>query len=567
MQLHARHKAEINSRPRGCPLPDGYDENWRPKERAHAARTGGDTEDEEYEEGEAAGGHLALAGTAQPGPGMTEAEMNANHDRRVVAMEKKAEKRPVRGASRSGGSRSSHGHGGVRSDRTRSTSAHAGRAEARAKERKNEQADERKWNEERERKRADDKRSRDSRPSDRYEQAARSPKKDWARSPKNSAGASGSKGPTDRLRQAQANVVKDAANAAAHDADARSPPLKARKVRERTFTRTKRVKRGRFRTAEAVNVSKSFNNSCMAFFEGNKSPKSKKWDTPEGAWIVDSGCTRHISPFISDFTSLHKYVRTPIYGIGPTPLWSKQTGGVSISCDTENKEIKSFEMTDVLLCESMEMRLFSTTCARKEGASFEFFPHPKTGEIGGVMRLKHGTEIPLVQHKEMLLIMPIAHAYDSYAMAAAFPAQIVTDDTANKENGHDLSKPFSATFYGLRLLHARLGHASQRRTLKTADAAFDTPTIAKGERLDACDACQDGNATHASSPKSKTDPKERKENQRLIFSDWWGKFNSKGCHGEHYIQCFIDDDSGYAICNHVCLQVYEPRSQEHRERA
>ena len=38
-------KAEINSRPRGCPLPDGYDENWRPKERAHAARTGGDTED------------------------------------------------------------------------------------------------------------------------------------------------------------------------------------------------------------------------------------------------------------------------------------------------------------------------------------------------------------------------------------------------------------------------------------------------------------------------------------------------------------------------------------------
>jgi transposase InsO family protein len=50
---------------------------------------------------------------------------------------------------------------------------------------------------------------------------------------------------------------------------------------------------------------------------------------------------------------------------------------------------------------------------------------------------------------------------------------------------------------------------------------------------------------HTAVPKHRENKRPRNPANRLLHTDWWGKFSTPGLNGETFIQVFIDDESGY----------------------
>ena len=312
---------------------------------------------------------------------------------------------------------------------------------------------------------------------------------------------------------------------------------------------------------------------------------------PRGCWIFDTGCTRHLTPFKTDFVSMDfSPTATVIAGVNPAAsLSSTGTGTVSVSVRNSHSTPVPLVLSEALLVPQMPMRLFSGIRALRSGCSVALAPiiSPQQSVIG-FLKLPDGkTKIPIHQLGDLLIIRPIATGFDSAEFTHAFPASTVLpatvdipptppclhpkrpcttvseesfDPTEPEEvqqsaeafskathttTSHDTSRPFAAIFYNLLLVHLRHNHASPVRIRKTTAAVTGSPPISKAEKMQFCEACVQGSCHHHATPKHRQIRPPRDPNSRLLHSDWWGPYNHPGKQKQKYIQVFIDDASGY----------------------
>ena len=107
-------------------------------------------------------------------------------------------------------------------------------------------------------------------------------------------------------------------------------------------------------------------------------------------WIIDSGCTSHMSKKVTK--DLQKHTRNVYLGNGAA-IKSKATGRVNLNLQLPDKKEVEVKMTGVLEVNELTKNMFSVTACMKEGVSVQFDAESmkckltKAGELVGTASL------------------------------------------------------------------------------------------------------------------------------------------------------------------------------------
>jgi hypothetical protein len=257
-------------------------------------------------------------------------------------------------------------------------------------------------------------------------------------------------------------------------------------------------------------------------------------------WILDTGCTQHMSPYSADFQSRTRNI-TPINGINKdTPIYSTEVGTIVQNLNNVENTSNPVSLSNVLLSDKLPVRLFSFNRAWHKGASLAITAPTPSGH-SGYLHLPCGTKLALY------------HINGFFCFRIASQSAFISPPTANTET---VFSTHASLPHARLLTHLRLCHAGTEVLANTMKSVFGTMPFSPREALDPCLACIQGKAHHAPCPHNRIkNPTTRNPKHRLIHTDWWGKFHHPGVNKELWIQVFIDDASGYAC-------VYPSRSKD-----
>ena len=278
-------------------------------------------------------------------------------------------------------------------------------------------------------------------------------------------------------------------------------------------------------------------------------------------WILDSGCTQHMSPYEPDFVSISREHNIPIHGINSAnPIQSIGNGTALAHFSDSYSQPKNIELTNVLCVPDLPARLFSIRQAAENGWRTIFYEFPNSDLAGELIHTPSNTHIPIKLVNQFYVIDLHCTGFESLFANAnpttyAFPASPpppesaesvpVSADFSIDSPAPSSARPFRLLKLGLRLAHLRNNHAGTHRTKLTRDATTGSVPVGANETLDPCSSCIKGKFHKLAMPKAREATPHAHTNFRLIHSDWWGPYHENGPHGERFMQCFIDDASGY----------------------
>ena len=344
-------------------------------------------------------------------------------------------------------------------------------------------------------------------------------------------------------------------------AEAVSPASKPSAPKRQTTTKTP-SKLGAGASAIVPARAVRFFIAFSAFFFPTPHPTAAAYTTASvfpknrtGYWVVDSGCTHHMTPFIDTDLPAHSPFSQPIDGISvENPVTATAQGHHTL---TPIGGIPT-PIGTVLGVPHLPCRLLSVTQLTADTVcTFTFFATTPAG-VCGLLTFPNQPPLPLFYNNGF----PILSVSQSPAAFVSAPtAEIVADSdspltavesehpppTKQKTDNSVLEYlPFSSFSHNLLLLHLRMCHFSERIVRSTAKHTLGALPFHPKEHLDHCSDCVSGQAHHAPVPRKRSARDPRDPSLRLIHTDWFGPLPTPGPNGEIYAQVFLDDASGFA---------------------
>jgi hypothetical protein len=283
-----------------------------------------------------------------------------------------------------------------------------------------------------------------------------------------------------------------------------------------------------------------------AFISALNSPTLPSPDT-HVPWIYDSGATSIMTGFKPDLipNSLTP-CSIPINGVNSNaPTSVSHRGSISLS-PALTQGNPNYTFSDCFYVSAMNVRLFSVSAAEAFSTTFHSVfhkPDPVT-HAAGYFEI-NGSRTPLFLVNR-LYVFYSPKTQNAFIGKPKTQTETPVTDTTTTEHTHTQERlPFSSYTHNLKLVHNRLFHFSERIIRKTLANTIGNPIILPREHLDPCVDCANGMGHH--SPLTKHSPHApRDPTCLLVHTDWWGPYKIPGhTHKERYLQCFIDDASGF----------------------
>lgn len=263
-------------------------------------------------------------------------------------------------------------------------------------------------------------------------------------------------------------------------------------------------------------------------------------------FIVDSACTRHISPHISDFQNLTALDDQAIIvrGVGGEIPASGQ-GDIKVMVYLANGKKAKVTLKDALYVPQIPARLLSVPYATKGGSHLGDFIFGKQGHIATTKG-----KIPLVRADNMYLLptLPVLdndrmislcmHAMNEKLRAEhADVVEISPNAIARSLIALSDLSPEEIKF----LWHCRLGHPSER-LLHRQLVRLGYSTKILGARMPFCDACGLTKARRLPY-NTRTTSKSTSKPLQKVHCDVWGPVAVPSHEGFKYLSAFTDDYS------------------------
>lgn len=254
--------------------------------------------------------------------------------------------------------------------------------------------------------------------------------------------------------------------------------------------------------------------------------KGQDRETPDD-WMLDSGCSRHMTPNRNLFTEIIPY-RKPVRIANGQQVYTKGRGNIEIMIDN-----KAIQMTDVLHVLDFDSNLLSISALNRKGLGVLF----------------QGSEVEILQKSKCVATGTLrerTYYLESSQIALMcvdnvnIPDLLSTNDL-DQVNMDSLNLTAASSQQELPqhsqtwLWHARFGHASPQRLVSLN---LDNFTLQVKDFL--CTTCDFNKLTRNSSRDS---PDRESICLRLVHTDIWGPYHVRSLGGNRYFISFIDDCS------------------------
>jgi hypothetical protein len=312
-------------------------------------------------------------------------------------------------------------------------------------------------------------------------------------------------------------------------------------------------------------------------------------------WILDSGCTQHMTPFESDFLT-KRPTSVQVNGINPDhPTTATHIGTAVFTPHAYSRRLPALAAQDTLFVPTMTARLLSAT--RLMAQNFVITLHiPNSHGECGFITSSAGIIYPLFYYNKLVILhasfdptvspspataigqppptptpdfapgtpapaaprRPAARTPSTPATtppsspAATTPpsppplsASTPTPTTPTPTAVLNGPTPFLSLPHSRQLWHLRSCHRGADIEHNTAHVVTGAPSFSRNEKLDLCTTCTNSKSHHKPVPHKRTRKRKRHPARRLVYTDWWGPYSTPGIGGEKYIQGFIDEDSGF----------------------
>ena len=252
--------------------------------------------------------------------------------------------------------------------------------------------------------------------------------------------------------------------------------------------------------------------ACVA--QGNRSLTKR--------WVMDSGCTDHLSPNLSDFTTYTPFESPRQIALGnSTLIKSLGEGTVLLNCIVEGKPVKR-TVNNVQYVPDLMYGLLSGKCLNRKG----------------FLVVLEGGGCKIIHRNGTLLVEALPTSGRLYFLNLAPDVAKPTDT---------LPLPPTATLAttpSFDLVHKRLAHPGKdalHKMIKGGLAGGLTGIIDESNNFD-CDACIRGKVIRAPFQSG-----HLHANKRLgrLHSDVCGPMDVASLGGSHYFCILVDDQSGY----------------------
>ena len=241
----------------------------------------------------------------------------------------------------------------------------------------------------------------------------------------------------------------------------------------------------------------------------------------EELWVLDGGCTQHMTAKRDDFIDLQHITPRLIGGIN---CMAYGTGTIDVMVTTSAGVKRRVFVRDVLyvpeLAKSSAVgfsRLFSQRVAQEKGHEFHFTAQRN------YMRLQNGTKVNVCSlGKLYALHLPVQAAQEEECAVPALGAQ-------DKRQ----------------LWHRRLGHLHSAAMEKLGVAGVD---VAPGGALQFCEVCALGKSVQK--PRSTEPQKKAPTKLQKLHTDLW-EMRTPSLGGYRYAMVIIDDCTGYVWLHYL----------------
>ncbi|KAG8503616.1 hypothetical protein CXB51_001792 [Gossypium anomalum] len=253
---------------------------------------------------------------------------------------------------------------------------------------------------------------------------------------------------------------------------------------------------------EEARVAKDSNDHEEQVFAVSCSAGQKKGTK---GWLLDSGCTNHMSPDATIFKTLDRSCKTKVKVGNGQFIKAEGKGDVLICTPTGNKVIPN-----VLLVPEIDRNLLSISQLLEKGYSVVF-----KGQKCQITDL-NGSSLMTVT---------------------------MSDKCFEVNWSGDSHSAHVASTEGTKLWHQRLGHAKFKSMAQMVNKEMVENFIKTVQIEDLCEVCQMGKQARLPFPANTTWRASSK--LELVHSDVWGPMRTESLNGNRYFILFIDDCTRY----------------------
>jgi transposase InsO family protein len=274
-----------------------------------------------------------------------------------------------------------------------------------------------------------------------------------------------------------------------------------------------------------IDPSDSFDypyHAFVAFSDSALSASSSDLSSSDGSlpFIIDSGASCHISPFLSDFKSIRPIKPHPITGLGNSSVSAVGMGTIEL-CTPSG----TLSLLNALYVPSSSVRLISVFLLGEANFNAHFYPREGHCFISNAANaiITRGTALPGRKLFVLSSFSVPVHIHPSFPSSAHY--------TSRLPDVHSW--------------HKRLGHCGPRAVLDMARS-----NVVEGMRIDTsstppkCQHCILGKQTRSAVPKVREGARASKQLER-VYVDLCGPMSVASRTGRLYSMNIIDDYSSF----------------------
>ncbi len=266
--------------------------------------------------------------------------------------------------------------------------------------------------------------------------------------------------------------------------------------------------------------------------------EDKATNTRNQSWILDSGCTTHLTYDRNVFKTYTEVTPRPLDLAGRSTAMIVGYGDVPHTLLVRGKP-KTCLIRNVQHVPELRYQLLSISVMAKQGIQTIF------DESGARLVGNSGKELVGTGH---------LNRKGLYELDSGIPTK-PSDETA--------------LLASLQLWHERLGHVSPAGILKMAEAGVASGLRISSETIETCNGCILGKGHRSSIPKEAS--KWSTSLLQLVHSDLMGPFEVMSAGGSRYIMTFIDDFSKWTVAYALkqksdaleCLKLFKAMAEKH----
>ena len=295
---------------------------------------------------------------------------------------------------------------------------------------------------------------------------------------------------------------------------------------------------------------KSAQNECVLMARETR-------DTPNTkAWIIDSGASRHMTPY-GDFFTCIRPMRTAITVANGERLYARGVGDICFDLGDQN-----IKMVDVLHVPDLDANLLSISALNRNGLTV-LFRHGgvdirregilvASGVMRGKMYYLHSTQTALLSKDAEISEVPLDRDHGNETAPDTVREGVPKDNSEER---------FAKKFSPYELWHGRMGHVNPKRLRTLSKHVKGLGQIAPPSLQDLnCTVCNYSNMTRIVNRET---PRRADRKLGRVHTDVWGPYRVTSLGGHRYFVSLIDDLSrkSWLFCLRSRSEIYTKISE------